>query len=86
MWRWSNEKGLALIVAVVILLVFAIMVVVMTSLVSTDSDISLYHFRSGEALNIALGGQQYTLMQTYPPRRVNPQISLGSGGFTRLGG
>jgi hypothetical protein len=88
--QWQDEQGLALIVAVVILLLFAIMAVVMVSLVSTDSDISLYQFRSGEALNIGIGGQQYTMMQTYPnysrppysTRGGTPQVNLGSGGFT----
>ena len=90
MWRCLDERGLALIVAVAMLLLFAVMAVVMASLVSTDSDISLYQFRSGETLNIALGGQQYTMMQTYPnysrppysTRGGTPQVNLGSGGFT----
>src|SRR3989338_10366114 len=89
----SNEKGLALIIAVVILLIFAIISSLLASLVSNDSDMALYQFRASEATYIANGGMQYAMMNYYPLypgfsippyslRGGTPQINIGSGGFT----
>ncbi|MGB3941444.1 MAG: hypothetical protein WBK96_08130 [Candidatus Manganitrophaceae bacterium] len=87
-----NERGLALIAAVAILLIFAMVTALLVSLVSTDSEMALYQFRSGEATYIANGGMQLAMMnfQNYPnfsippysTRVSTPQVLLGSGGFT----
>ncbi len=87
-----NERGLALIAAVAILLIFAMVTALLVSLVSTDSEMALYQFRSGEATYIANGGMQFAMMnfQNYPnfsippysTRVSTPQVLLGSGGFT----
>jgi|GEM_PF-6934466 len=89
----SNHGGFALVAAIVILLVFSVVAALMVSLVSNDSDISLYHKRASEATYIANGGMQYAMMDYYPlypdfsippfsTRGVTPQVNLGAGGFT----
>ncbi len=88
MSKISNQKGFSLIIAIVILILFGILAAMLTSLVTTDSDIGMYQARSGEALYIANAGQQHLMKQSYPNYSKPPysgrgtsKVNLGSGGF-----
>jgi hypothetical protein len=79
-----NNKGLSLVFAIVILLIFAVLVAVLTSVVSTDADIAFHEFRSNEAQYIADGGIEYIFAnRTFPDySMIGATVNLGGGSFT----
>ena len=80
----TNDKGLSLIFAIVILLIFAVLAAVLTSVVSTDADIAFHEFRSTEAQFVADGGIEYILAnRTFPDySMIGATVNLGDGSFT----
>lgn len=69
---WVNQAGMSLIVVIVAMLIFATLGVLVTSLVSSDSDVALNQLQSEQAFYLAEAGKEYAI------KRVNDMTSLSS--------
>ncbi len=80
-----GENGVSLIVVVVTMLVFAVLGVLVTSIVSSDSDVSLSLLQSQQAFYLAEAGREYGIRQIVdsPPLAGCPAafLSLTTGDF-----
>jgi Tfp pilus assembly protein PilX len=84
----TDQSGFSLIIAVIMILIFAIVSVTVASLVSTDSTLSLYELRSTDALYVTRAGIERVLYQFKNGTACASLAytnSLGSGSFTTTG-
>lgn len=69
---WVDQDGISLIVVIVAMLIFATLGVLVTSLVSSDSDVALNQSQSEQAFYLAEAGKEYAI------KRVNDGTSLSN--------
>ncbi len=77
----DNSHGVSLIAAIFIIVILAFMGVIFLTMFTTSSSTSINDLQSAQALYVAEGGMEYSLLTgAFPNFSVGP-ISLGSGTF-----